>query len=411
MKQITHQWTGGLRAIAILAMIPIVIGACDRSSDGDEGKPLILKAHQVANVNPLPDCHGEIRHIFLHAPEHLIDVLSGPAVELLHHLSPNTRVSILCDSEKASKRIDALLAEKGLGNRTGIALIQVPGPLSIWARDRYISVRATVGDIPSLWLFPRLSPHLQEECRTNEHALLSSLQSSYPIVTGISPLVLEGGNLVSTEKHIFVGANVLLDNAHKISLSETTAELSRLFALPVILVGDEKRLAPFPHVDMYLTPITNDHLLVASPWLGHKILGTADEVSREAAKEQLFGQPDASDDRARRFSQVARRLEARGFTITRLPYLDNRGGDFAVTYNNVLQETRSGQHIIYMPVYGIPALDAVAQQTYEALGCTVKTVDVSPVSRLLGAIRCLANVVERSAGSVASPSEKPRTVK
>ena len=125
--------------------------------------------------------------------------------------------------------------------------------------------------------------------------------------------------------------------------------------------------------------------------------GAAD-ASTEALKKRLFGEPDLSAGRAARFDQVAAQLAALGLAVTRVPYVDNRGGDFAVSYNNVLQEKRDGQHVVYMPIYQIPALDAAAAEMFESLGMVVRPIDVSPVCHLLGATRCLANVVERTGG-------------
>jgi hypothetical protein len=67
-----------------------------------------------------------------------------------------------------------------------------------------------------------------------------------------------------------------------------------------------------------------------------------------------------------------------------------------VTYNNVLLEQRGRQKIVYMPVYGVPALDRGSERIYRGLGFEVKTIDVSQIFELGGAVRCLANVTERS---------------
>ncbi|MCA9256899.1 MAG: hypothetical protein KDA33_14725, partial [Phycisphaerales bacterium] len=81
--------------------------------------------------------------------------------------------------------------------------------------------------------------------------------------------------------------------------------------------------------------------------------------------------------------------------VIRIPYADSRGGDFIVTYNNCLQETRDGERVVIMPTYDIPALDAAARKVYESLGMRVREVNVSTISHLVGAVRCMGNVVER----------------
>ena len=50
---------------------------------------------------------------------------------------------------------------------------------------------------------------------------------------------------------------------------------------------------------------------------------------------------------------------------------------------------------VYMPVYGIPALDAAARAVFEGQGWSVLPVDVKDVYRHTGSLRCLVGIIER----------------
>jgi hypothetical protein len=345
---------------------------------------------------PLPEYVGPIRHVVLHAADGLVERQAGPAVELIRAMSPDTRITVACNGDTAQGEFRARLDAAGIAPDERIQFVDIPGPLSIWARDRYIATRPRRATGRSTWIVPRMPLAIHEPMRANEQAVPALLaMRSGDIAVLQSTIQLEGGNLIAMEDRILIGANVLTENLQEATPKRTRANLGELFALPIDYVMDDSGSPPMPHLDMYVTALGPMHVLVADPRLGAAILDTADDATRAAVAERLLGAPDVSAARADRFDAVARRLESDGYRITRIPFLDNRGGDFAITYNNVLQESRADRHIVYLPTYRVPALDAAARQVYESLGCEVRPIDVSLVSHLLGAVRCLANVVER----------------
>ncbi len=326
-----------------------------------------------------------------------------PVHDLLAAMPPDVRCTFVCDTRAALDETRGRLRQWKF-QRDNIVSGYIESPISVWARDRYIAMHPAADGRPPVWLVPQVVESRDGNRRRQERrvpALLSAAELRCRVAE--TPLVLEGGNLVASNTRVFMGANVLRDNAVLHSPEQTRAALADLFAPQVVLVEDHSGLPPVAHVDMFLTPIADDHVLVGSPALAAEIIAAADPASIYALRQRLFITPELpggleasfAPERAARFDQLAARLEKLGLKVTRIPYVDSRSGDFIVTYNNVLQETRDGRRIVYMPIYQIPALDDAARRTYESLGFLVRPIDVSSVCHLLGAVRCLANVVER----------------
>ena len=91
----------------------------------------------------------------------------------------------------------------------------------------------------------------------------------------------------------------------------------------------------------------------------------------------------------------ARSIREQGYTVVPVPLVITRLQKVYVTYNNALVETRAGERRIYMPVYGVQALDNAAKAAYEAEGFEVLPVRVRNVYRHTGSLRCLVGVVSR----------------
>ncbi len=355
-------------------------------------------------LTPLCEYDGRIRHVVFHSADGVVAEAWRAVHDLLVTMPPDVRFTFVCDTPAALNETRGRLRQWKF-ERNNILSRLIETPVSVWARDRYIAMHPSGDARPPAWLVPQVVENLDGTRRRRERDVPALLNAVMPLCrVAETPLVLEGGNLVASNKQVFIGANVLRANAAREPAEQIRAALADLFALPVVLVEDASGLPPVAHVDMFLTPAADDHVLLGSPALAAEIMAAADAASTEALRQRLFvttelpGGLDASfsPERVARFDQVAAQLQKLGLEVTRLPYVDSRAGDFIVTYNNALQETREGVRIVYMPIYRIPALDDAARRVYESLGCLVQPIDVSSVCHLLGAVRCLANVVERS---------------
>ncbi len=403
-----------IRRILLVSLLLIACVHCDRSSTERRSraasKPTetahreaamveAVAAIQAHGLAPLSEYDGRIAHIVFHSADGLVGIAWRPVYDLLIAMPDETRFTFVCDGDAALTETRGRLRQWKLGARENIRAHLVRTPLLLWARDRYIAARPpNDGGLP-IWIVPRVIQNFDSDRRTGEQAVPTLLNAILPTCrVATTPIAFEGGNVIASNQQVFVGANVLRDNTAANPANQTKAGLADLFSLPVTLIADETGLPPICHVDLFITPIADDHVLVGSPTLASRVMAKADDASTKALADRLFGKADFSIARATRFDAVAGKLASLGLTVTRVPYVDNRGGDFAVSYNNVLQEHRDGQNVVYMPIYKIPALDDAAAEAFKSLGMVVKPIDVSPVSHLLGATRCLANVVERTSG-------------
>lgn len=389
-----------LVAATLLVLVPGGAG-CDRSRR-TPALPRMAPATQPAtlpSMTPLAEYNGRIEHLLIHSKDGLVAQASKPVYDLLGVLRDGTRVTFACDSEAAQRETLGRMKQYGYDRRLRIETRRVVGPISVWPRDRFLFGAAGESAVDSpMCLLPGGAGPANEPSRLNERAGAAALFSG--LIPGLriasTGLVLEGGNLLASPERVFIGANVLTENAPSTGDGPARELLQRTFSPPVTLVGDDAGSVPFVHLDMYFTVFEARHVLVASPALGAEAMKGADDESRRELAARLMGhEADVSTPRQERFDEVARQLAAEGFTVTRLPYADCLNGDFIVTYNNVLQETVDGRRVVYMPTYRIPALDTAARRAYEKLGAKVHPIDVAPIAHLNGAVRCMANVIER----------------
>jgi hypothetical protein len=58
-------------------------------------------------------------------------------------------------------------------------------------------------------------------------------------------------------------------------------------------------------------------------------------------------------------------------------------------------ERRGSEKRVYMPVYGIPALDRAAGEVFETQGWRVIPVRVAKLYRYTGSLRCQVGIIKR----------------
>jgi len=398
-------WIAALKVVPILIVVPLLTIACDsKKSSPSASQRATATPGKPAGVHmPLPEAGGTIEHVVVHQPEHLV----GKAWRAVHDLlvaMPDTTVTLVCNSKAAVDETIGRLRQWDLAERPNIRILPIDGPLLIWARDRYVAMRPTDdGNLP-VWLTPAPPASFDAARRANEKLIPIAFNEIVPTCTHVDTrLVLDGGNVIADADRVFIGGNVYEDNKALGDADWIRATLKEFFGPNVAIIAEPDGRVPVQHLDMYVTILGENRALVADPRLAKRIMASADEASGKALYERLYITPnmpppvgpDFTDERIARFDAIAKALADAGVDVTRIPYVDSRGGDFIVTYNNVLQETRGGKRIVYMPIYEIPALDRAARELYESLGMTVKEINVSTICHLLGAVRCMANVVER----------------
>jgi len=336
----------------------------------------------------LPDSWGAIDEITLHYDLRFADALEPLYRDMFRELASDVRIRVLCPSEHDARLFAGAWTAELRGREVNV--VNVGLPLSIWARDRCIPRQSSDLMKTSSAFIPLPEPSYDAE-RESELLVCEWLSRAHPMAQAcLGSLRIDGGNLVSNRHHVFLGANVVSEN-DGMDKEAFSRALELLSGREYLLVGDEHGNVPWCHVDMYLTPISDDTVLVASPRFGQELIGQ----DCQEDEEPTFGTACPTDLLQERFDAVATLLAARGYQVRRVPALVNTSDDWMITYNNVLIDQRDDGRSVYLPVYGLPALDQMAAAIYTGLGFDVRTVDVSGVFTSGGALRCVANVTKR----------------
>ena len=341
----------------------------------------------------IPDSDGALDELLLQFDPYLTEELSPVYRDLFAALPKDVRLTVLCPSVTAAEGFVDQWQSRLQGRSVNV--VNVGLQMSVWARDRLVARQPMSLRGRARSFISRIDPEYEPE-KYND-LLVQEMLGDSRFMPGLldTQLLLEGGNVVSDKRFAFIGSNALADNA-QMDVQDMLEQMEETLGRTFVAVGDGDGTVPWPHVDMYLTPLGDGVALVADPRLGQSILAPGCE---EDCQLDIFdtGPLDAcvSDAVQERFDRVAAMLVARGYRVIRLPTVVNAPDAWMITYNNVLLDRRGTRRVVYMPVYDLPEMDDVAAAVYRKLGFEVKTVNVSRVYTMGGAVRCLANVVER----------------
>lgn len=320
-----------------------------------------------------------------------------------------------------------------------IQFLELPedNPITIWTQDPFLVLRNAAEDVRLL--VPR------EFDRAGDRSMAARIASNFSYTTSESKLFFEGGNIVSDEEHIFVGADTIRYNADRWVLTEDqiVALFEQELGRRVLVVGPAPQ--PIGHIDMMLTPLGDGRVALADPAAGAAIIEElfasdpkliksfelktqqeffgAPEIERlvgvdgsEIQPPDLIGQTvtmaEASQQIAPMLDAIATALKAYGYEVLRVPFLyggpiknsadegfTGSAGYPMLTYNNVLLENTETKKTVYLPQYSLAALDNAAAEAWSAHGFEVRTIPGLTISAMYGgALRCSVKVLERSSG-------------
>lgn len=250
--------------------------------------------------------------------------------------------------------------------------------LTTWSRDRMASLSGPAGALSP----PRVET-ISSRRAGDWAAPFAISRQVYGRGPRIADFVFEGGDLAASRSFVFADANLMGRNLGRGDATRAHLEdaLGRTFGQQIVWLGSEPGDVPEHHIMMYMVPLDDHRVLVGDPRLGAAL-------SPETVADPV--------DHAMQFDRVAGELAARGFEVTRIPVVVLPGAGSYVTYTNALFDRDAHGPVVYLPTYGIPALDEAAADTYERLGYRVETVDVSSIYRMNGSLGCLVNVMARS---------------
>ena len=307
-------------------------------------------------------------------------------------------------------------------------------PITIWTQDPFLVLAGPGDDITLLTskAFERADDRLMADVIARE--------GGYRVEP--SGLFFEGGNIVSDEEHILIGANTIRHNAVELDVPEAEVVLrfEEQLGRRVLVVGPFPQ--PIAHIDMAITPLGDRRIAVADAAAGAAIAERVLKENPESVaaferwcEEHFFGDPGIreltgidgpltapkvigrtaemiakSKEVAPLLDGVATSLQRYGYRVERVPLLF--GGPEAepkaddsermraaypmLTYNNVIVEADAAGRRVYLPRYGWPAMDDAAREAWAKLGFAVRPIDGLTISAMYGgALRCSVKVLAR----------------
>lgn len=318
-----------------------------------------------------------------------------------------------------------------------IHFINLPSdnPITIWTQDPFLVLKDNNQTTTLL--------SSREFQRAGDQIMARKLADYLGYRVKNSNLVFEGGNIVSDDDFVFIGANTIRYNAIELDISEV--ETVKLFeselGRKVLVVGPLPQ--PVAHIDMILTPIGNKRVVLADAHIGIKIAENAleNDPGSVAAFEQLceeyfFGNPAIQEiigkggktltapiikGKTRQIIEVSRKiapildgiaaaLERYGYQVYRVPFLaggpetlpDSRdeltpqASYPMLTYNNVLAEANQNENIVYLPGYQWQAMDNAAEKAWIKIGFNVRVIKGLTISSMYGgSLRCSVKILEK----------------
>jgi len=402
---------------------------------------LVGRAAAPATQGPviLSDCDGKLGVVVCSVNSARRASLHNAALftRIVNTLPPHVRFIAMTNDRSAFTVLPGVAAGR-------VRFVDLPPEqgFTIWTQDPFVVARMPTGSIGLI------AP--ADFDRADDRTMTASLAETIDVPIMTSTLLFEGGNIVANSRHVFIGANTIARNTMALDLDarQVARRFEQAFGRPVIVVGPLPQ--PVGHIDMMLTPIGDGRLMLADPAGGAAVIERLHEQAPEriaafeqAAAEGFFANPAirgvidpdgrpirpatmtgrtieaaaAARDLAPTIDRLADELAEHGYRVLRVPFLpglpdrsvDGRATDGdarsqptpgpgypTLTYNNVLIERAADERSVYLPRYGLEALDHAAAAAWRQAGFTVRPVGGLTGSAMFGgSLRCCVKVLTR----------------
>lgn len=284
----------------------------------------------------------------------------GSAIELVVCSLTSARKSSLRNSQLIENIINALPQEvhvlvlvndpSSFSQRSGshrVTFLEVPtdAKISIWPQDPFL---VTVGDRGTRLITPK------QFDRGDDDQMAKRLSNQLDLPITETRFLFEGGNIVCGSGAVLIGKDTIVQNMLELKETEQeiVLELESLLGMPVCIVGEGPQAVG--HIDLIVTPVSQDHFMVADCRAGAERLASelADNPANvigfeKQCEDEFFGSSridslvDANGETltrprvrgsasrviahsleiADRLDQIAIQIENRGFQVTRIPAL------------------------------------------------------------------------------------------
>jgi N-dimethylarginine dimethylaminohydrolase len=435
--------TAGKRMLLLLSIIILsaILQNCQNKPTAD--KPVQKTGKLAANL-PAPeppkkqrrdilgDYSGQAEHILMHFADYdIIPTLYG----LLRNLDSDKKITIVSPDSTRTKLLEMLIEQWKIQNPQRLQILTENSDLTFWIRDDFVVTHDSRILLPKRYTSngtPRSITRVAKEL-------------GFKIIP--TDLGFDGGNITATEKYVFVGFDTILGNINTQFKTPKMVKkyIEKLFGKKVVVVGSAAAPQPHEHIDMFLTPVGDNKVIIGSPKIGAQLLAKAKNALASnygkvyfneqltpipaEAKKILFNTPDfverlqselsldyrdanLNDDATlatllvknslpslqKSFDAIEADLKSKGIEIVlKLPILVNTGitdGPF-ISYNNMLIENSGATKRAYLPTYNIKALDEAATSRLKTLGFSVIPIDVQNISFYNGTLRCSTQIMKR----------------
>ncbi|MFZ4394321.1 MAG: agmatine deiminase family protein [Kiritimatiellia bacterium] len=344
------------------------------------------RALPVSGATLISDAHGALAEICIQYRQDFNPLVIETLSDLLQGLASDVDVRVIVASKKEFDFLKGELARRHVARLGRLSAVVTGFPITPWARDRF---GAMVAENRTVLAVPPARSNLPGP-RGNDERVPEILAASLSDATCLSlPFMFEGGDLLADEEHAFLSANCLARNSPD-NIDDRPGLLRRMQGAlhkPIVVIGETAEDVPDHHICMFLTPLGDKTVAVADPALGLALYqqspsGEAVDVETDTTKYEPF-------------QNVLRCMEQQGYQVMHVPLLLTRTPRVYVSYNNVMLERRNGEKRVYMPVYGVPALDRAAGEVFATQGWRVIPVRVGKLYQQTGSLRCQVGIIRR----------------
>lgn len=391
------------------------------------------------------DCGGAVRRVVCVANSaRRASLRNAPAITWIANALPSrTRVTVLTNDRSAF-----IVPPTSKPRRVALPELPKDSAFTIWPQDPFVVL---VGpDDKHIYLASKVFE------REDDRLIPRTLARRFKVRCKTCSLSFEDGNVVAGGRHVFIGADTILQNARQLGITrdEASRAFERQFGIGTLIIGPAPQ--PVAHIDMILTPIDDENLLLADPGWGARIMdaelrkhpqgvrefekacvdyyfGDPSIASIVSAKGRRIKRPDivgtsakaVAETRAidRQLDTLADRLRRWGYKVHRVPYLfrlarfeaqaaeanaavprnlaqipeEDLVSDYpCMTYNNVLMESVGSRRTVYLPQYGFTPMDRAARRVWQRMGFKVVPVGGLTISSMYGgSLRCCTKVLDR----------------
>jgi hypothetical protein len=372
MSAVVRAGAGVAAGVAFSAAVALAVGAVHRAP--------------TSHASLVPeDASGHLHRIAIHYVPSMDERVMPVWRQLFAALPADVDVEVAVAAAPDFTHFTTVLAGSGIGHLERFHAVVTGHALTTWSRDRMASLEDDHRGVGVL-----SPPRIQVASggRAGDwDAPFAIARDVYHAPPRISDYVFEGGDFAASSHVVFADANLIGRNLGRgdASRAHLADAVARSFGGDrLVWLGDEPGDVPEHHIMMYAVPLDDHRALVGDVRAGLALAG--DAVAHD---------PDV-DTQAARFDRAAAELVAAGIAVERIPVVVLPGAGSYVTYTNAVFDRDAAGPVVYLPTYGLPALDARATAIYAGLGYRVVPIDVSTVYTMNGSLGCLVNVMERA---------------